>query len=198
MPTAQSIRGNRGDFLGYSGPESRGIPNARQPPLLLSSAPEAGRRNRYPTVGARPSLPRPASGAGPKEKRQLGWLSRSHGSPSLTVGFIPPPHTGLGLPLDDGVSKGCRELAMQNVGDYTHPFESPWAIPCRPFGAPNRSRTPGERLRIPHAVTPPPNEEAATGWPPRHAQEVRRAGLHALRWHPERAPRRFHIRRTAD
>ena len=77
---------------------------SRTPPAPFPPSfqpPKRGGGTVIPRRAPKPPFRRPASGAEPKEKREPDHPSRSHGSPSLTVGFTPPPHTGLGLSLDD-------------------------------------------------------------------------------------------------
>jgi len=67
-------------------------------------SPQRGRRNRRGAPRRTSSVPPPPSGAGEK-----GWglPPQTHGSQGIAVGFIPPPHTGLGHPPDCG---GCLQM----------------------------------------------------------------------------------------
>jgi len=113
-PTAQSIRGNRRDSLGYFGSEE---PWDRETPAIslcsFASSVEGGG-----TAGTRragvPRFRRPPYGGLGKEKEGGRLAPRTHGSQGIAVGFIPSPHTGLGHLLDCG---GCLQMCYCTLPD---------------------------------------------------------------------------------
>jgi len=96
----------------------RAVGSRRQPPPSFSfPSPRRGRRNRGDPARRAPAVPPPPSGAGEGVE---GWLSPSR-IPRLrraiAVGFIPPPHTGLGpLPQKGSCPQACYCTRAHRTG----------------------------------------------------------------------------------
>jgi len=98
-PTAMALR-------------SRGIRRRRQSPSVPFPAPEGGGGTAGTRRAGVPRFRRPLRGLG-KGKEGGGLPTRTHSSQGIAVGFIPPPHTGLGHLLNCG---GCLQMCYCTPG----------------------------------------------------------------------------------
>jgi hypothetical protein len=122
---------------------SRGIRGRGQLPPTPSSAPEGGGG----TVEVRRDAPRqfrrPLRGLG-KDRDGGGPPPRTHGSQGIAVGFIPPPHTGLGRLLDCGVSANVlfHPAVLGWIRGHLGGGRGSvrWAVPTRSVGTSSSSR----------------------------------------------------------